>query len=599
MKSKSGRNENISRIGVLMLGFALIWGAMIFRSFHIQVVQGEYYSGRADNQSLKRITRAPERGSILDRNLSPLVVNATIQDSASNSPRSLERVVLNEKNAAQVLGYVGKEKRGMLGLEYAYDEELRGLEGWTYRKMDVQRKFYPGFAQSGKEPQPGMNMVLTIDIRIQEILDAALKDGVIKTEAKSGTAVVMNPHTGEILAMGSYPTFNPNNPSSLKSGHTKNLFVAKTYEPGSTFKLITAAAALDSRSMKVSDSINGDQGRFKIFGDVITDTHKYDKMSFTDAMAWSSNVAFAKIAGKVGDKEFFKYVRAFGFGSPTGIELPAEEKGALKSVDQWSGRTLVTMAMGHEILSTPLQITMAFAAVANGGMLLKPRIIKEWRDSKDNSLIQESEKVEVRQVISEETAAEIRKILKSVVDRGTAENIKSEWLEFAGKTGTAEKYDAEAGKYARDKMVSSFVGMTPASQPALVCAVIIDEPLKFHYGSQAAAPVFKEIMEKIWFDAKLFAYRRPLLNLKENQKEPLAQSTSSSPFKASPDTKIHKPGVMPALEGLVLKDALKLLEQSGVNVKIEGFGKVSYQDPVAGTQLSHNSICTLHLKEDI
>jgi cell division protein FtsI/penicillin-binding protein 2 len=568
------------------------------RTFHVQVVQSDYYSGRADNQSLMRITRKPDRGRILDRNQKPMVVNAKIIDSTAAKPRNLNRVVLNEKSASQILGYVGRDKQGMMGLEYAFEEELRGLDGWSYRKVDVNRNYYPGMEKGGKEPQAGMDMVLTIDSRIQAILDDALKRGVENCEAKSGTAVVVNPHTGEVLAMGTYPSFNPNDPSTIRQGITRNQYISKTYEPGSTFKLITASAALEENTLSEHDSINGDQGRFQIYGDVITDTHEYGMLSFGDAMAYSSNVAFAKIANTVGQRNFFKYVRSFGFGSPTGIELPAEEKGRLKSVDKWSGRTLVTMAMGHEILTTPLQVTMAFATVANGGILLKPRIVKEWRDAKDGSLISSNEPIEVRRVISEETSAKVRVMLKSVVEKGTAKNIKSDWLEFAGKTGTAEVYDSKEGKYDRDRMVSSFMGMAPASQPALVCGVVMDEPGKHKYGAQAAAPVFKEIMEKIWFDPELYTYRRPLLNLNEPVVAKV-KDTGEFDFKSDKIKSLNKSNVMPELEGMVLRDALAMLEESGVKIQINGIGKVKSQTPAAGSEINAKVVAQLELREDI
>jgi len=618
------------RLQVLFLLALAAWGVLIFRTFHIQVVEREYYSDRAENQSTRRILWKPERGRVMDRNYQPLVVNAELPENSEWQPYS-NRVALYGDLAAQVVGTVGKDGDGLLGVEYQFDEELRGVDGFTYRRIDASNHYYPGMEVEGRPPVPGMDLVLTLDMEIQTITEQVLRKGVRELEASRGTAIVMDPRTGEVLSMASYPTFDPNHPSEINRSTTRNGMTGIVYEPGSTFKIVTAAAAIEERTMDLHKTIDGSGGRFKTQGgQIIRDTKDHGVMSFADAMAYSSNVAFAKIANTVGSRRFYRFVRGFGFGTQTGLDLPGEERGQLKPVSDWSGRTLVTMAMGHEILTTPMQVVMAFAAVANGGELLRPRVVKGWRHPETGEMVRSTEKQVTRRVISEETASTIRQLLREVVQRGTGRNLKSNWLDIAGKTGTAEKY--VDGAYDRSLNLSSFVGMVPASNPRFVCMVLVDEPKKYHSGAMTAGPIFKEIMEKIYLSPKLapatsrIVYHAPQAGhkvslwvgrginevkaAKTKLPYPIAVKGSGSLIVAQSvmagasipkgdtlfvTTANIQAGEMPDLSGMTLRDALSLLDPQGLKVKISGKGVVHEQTPAPGTKIQTGAECELKL----
>ena len=283
--------------------------------------------------------------------------------------------------AGQVLGTVGKDGYGQLGLEYFLDKELRGTDGWKYVRQDVKRRYYPGFSERQKEAENGLNVILTLDAKLQGILEHALERGVQKAGARQGVAIVVEPRTGDILAMANYPFYNPNTREATDGETWKNHAVTKVYEPGSTFKAITAAALLEEKLIELGGHHRRRERHATRFGgETIRDTKPHAVISFRDAMAYSSNIVFAKTAPRLKPETFYRYIRSFGFGIKTGVGLPAEESGVLKPVGTWSGRTQSTIAFGHEISATPLQVAMAFAAVANGGMLMKPRIVRGWAD---------------------------------------------------------------------------------------------------------------------------------------------------------------------------------------------------------------------------
>jgi cell division protein FtsI/penicillin-binding protein 2 len=540
---------------------------MVIRVFQIQVVQSGEYASKLERQSLKRVLIRPDRGRILDRNGEALVLNADVKIKVKNNTRALKRLHPYGSLAGQVLGRSGKDGRGQMGIELTLDAELRGVDGWTYRKLDAKRRIYDGFsADAWQEATSGLDVILSIQKEIQEIAETALSHGVRDVKADRGAAIVLDPYTGDILAMASYPEFNPD---ARKVDHhrVKNDAISKSFEPGSTFKMITAAAALEEQHFSIVDTIDANQGVFKIYGDVIRDHTKRGRISFAEAMAYSSNVCFAKIAQAVGREEFYRYVRSFGFGMATGIDLPGEEKGKLKSLDNWSGRTLVTMAMGHEILATPLQMTMAYGAIANGGTLLRPRLIKELRTSRTSRVVQKIEVDSIRRVISDETAAKIRKTLEGVVEYGTARNLKSSKVSISGKTGTAEKYDVKAGRYLYNSQNSSFIGLIPAHNPKYVVMVVVDEPRTFTSGARTAGPIVKEIAEKLYYTPGL-------------KKEEVAH--------------VNHTKEMPNFSGM----SKKQIEVLKTKYKISWLGdgnKVVKQSPKAGTPVRDGSVLELTL----
>jgi len=619
--------RNGDRIRWLIISVAVLWGIFVLRTFQIQVIDGSYYADRAEKQSQRRIIWKPIRGRITDRYGVPFADNVALEGRTS----SQKRIFPQGQLAAQLLGQVGRDGQGLMGLEYLFDENLRGVDGWSHKTVDNKRNYLPGMERVGRPPTPGMDLVLTLERDMQEIVETALAEGVRKLEADGGAALVMDPYTGEILAMASYPTYDPNLVSTGRARSNRNDIVSLVFEPGSTFKLVTASAALEEKAVDPKRKFSGEGGHFVLSnGDVIRDTKDHGEMDMTEAMAFSSNIVFAKIAQEVGQEKFFRYVRSFGFGSPTQVEIPGEESGMLKPVHQWSGRTLMTMAFGHEIMVTPLQMVMAFNAVANGGVLLKPTVVHEWHNSMSDEVIFRNKPDTVRRVMSEETAAQVRQMLREVVQVGTARNIVSRYLDFAGKTGTAEKYNTTTGRYDRSSQISSFIGMVPASNPRYVCLVLVDEPRTATVGAFTAGPVFKEIMERIYFNPKVSPLHFNLaqaavgtvcqdasfigLSRTDAQKRaeashcPLAftgegthvvaQQIASEPgVRLSLTLGDYRRTEMPDVRGLSLRDALEVLGNTRNQVRVDGKGWVSEQFPEPSVPLARGDICRLVLKE--
>jgi cell division protein FtsI/penicillin-binding protein 2 len=575
----------------MTLGFllAVAWLGMLGRVAFVQVAQSDYYRGLAYTQSIRRNVVTPKRGEILDKDLQKLVVNADVElDEAKGAAghakvpaRKLSRVAPMGPLAGQVLGNVNRDGYGQLGLEYFLDRELRGTDGWKYIRHDVKNHYYPGFQENQKAAIDGLNVVLTLDSKLQSVVEHALERGVQKAGARQGVALVVDPFTGDILSMANYPFYNPNTRDLQDAEAWKNQAVCKVYEPGSTFKAITASALMEEELIKPSDTLDGENGSYKIMGEVIRDTHPRGRISFKDAMAFSSNICFAKASTRLKPETFYRYIRSFGFGMKSGVGLPAEESGVLKAVGDWSGRTQATIAFGHEVSATPLQVAMAFSAVANGGMLMKPRIVKAWVDA-DGNAVQESSPKAVRRVISEATAEKVKSLLAAVVEYGTASDIRTDRIPLAGKTGTAEKIDA-TGHYVKGCFNSSFVGMAPVDKPEIVCLILLDEPSQFKYGGQSAAPIFREIVDRMLADPDFSLARRTM---------PVASASMAleAPHGAGDSS------VVPNLMGYGRGDALRALAGTGRGAKMEGEGDVVLsQHPRPGSKASVKDTLVLSL----
>ncbi len=608
--------ERTIRLVFVLTGLSLVWIVLVAKTFYTQVVQSGYYTETLKNQSEKRVMLKPRRGRIYDRNKVLLVGNYNGRERGNLEVRNKFRMYLNENSASHILGNVGWNGRGTMGVEAKLDRELYGLEGWKFKKVDARRRTSVGYKMEGREPSQGLDVVLTIDSKIQDMVEDALANQVEYVNAKSGTAIVLDPHNGEILALANYPDYNANFIKEEGSVF-RNDAIQKVYEPGSTFKLITAAAALEEKKFNTREKIDTEGGRFSIYGDVIRDTHDYGVLSFAEALAYSSNVAFAKIATELGNETFFRYVRSFGFGMRTGVELPAEEKGRLKDVRSWSGRTLSTMAMGHEILVTPLQLVMAVAAIANGGELMRPMLVKSVLNPKDQSLVKENTSTTVRRVVSPETAHQLKLIMKDVVEYGTAKSIKSKNVTYSGKTGTAEKFDWEKKRYSHNKTNASFIGLIPAEDPKYVALVLMDEPEKYTSGARAAGPVFKEIAEnlvvapnenskaKLYFastDAARFSdwsekgrHELNVDSLRENYKVSfkgngdwiVAQSPKAGTYLSVGDSlnfHLGEPGYkIPDFHGMALSRVMEIVENKKIKLSVKGSGRVLKQSPKPGT----------------
>ncbi|MBW3670429.1 MAG: penicillin-binding protein 2 [Acidobacteria bacterium] len=401
----------------------------------------------------------------------------------------------NERLLSSVLGIVGIDGEGLAGVEHSLDKFVRGRPGVVTLLRDARRGMYMVSSDTGDGPVDGHNLVLTIDEVIQYITEHALEQAVEGSGAKSGTAIVVNPHNGAILAMASFPDFDPNAYGSYPQSAWRNRVVQDVYEPGSTFKIVTAAAAIEEGVVTPSELIDCGDGSIVLGPKTVREHggHAYGVISFEDVLVESSNVGTIRVGLRLGPERLYDYSRRFGFGERTGLELPGESVGILRAVDQWSGMSTGVISIGQEIAATPLQVVMATAVIANGGMRVSPRIVDRVVDEDGQTVFQPPPTQPIR-VVSEKTAAVMNEMLKAVVFRGTGGKASLPEYVVAGKTGTAQK--AGPGGYLPNETIASFTGYVPADRPRLAILVAIDEPRTSQYGGEIAAPVFREIAER-------------------------------------------------------------------------------------------------------
>lgn len=406
--------------------------------------------------------------------------------------RESQRIYPKRELAAQVLGYVGLDNEGLGGLEYFYDGKVKGSPGKYFVQVDARRHRF-GRRESGRSG--GDDAVLTIDENIQYITQKALEEAMQQTQAEAGTAIVMNPHTGEILALANSPDFNPNSYKLSSSETWKNRAVQSIYEPGSTFKIITVAAALEEGLTTPDEVIDCQMGGIVLAGHTIHDHERLGMLTTEQIVEKSSDVGAIKLGLRLGDRRFYKYIRAFGFGQPSGVDLPGEAKGIARDPSQWSKISVGAISMGQEVGVTPLQILRAVAAIANDGVAARPYVVRSILDS--NNKVVMTNTPQYTRVVSARTAVTMKKILEGVVLEGTGRRAKLDGWTAAGKTGTAQKIDPQNGRYFRDKYVASFVGFTPVNNPEAAIIVVLDSPAgALHQGGQVAAPSWKIIAEQ-------------------------------------------------------------------------------------------------------
>lgn len=625
-------NFYIEPLGIIKFITLGCVGVLLWQTFNIQVLNQDVYKAKTKSMVMDTKNVYADRGRIMDRN--GIVFADNYRDTA-NRNLDYSRIFLQGKLAAQIVGKVGYNGTGSMGMERRFDSRLRGNGGFRLSVKDAHQREIYGRSEKVAEAEPGKNLVLTIDRNMQEIVEKALKDGVKEFNATSASAVVVDPFTGEILAMASYPTFDPNSKTQGVGRMSKNDIVSMSYEPGSTFKVITAAAALENGVVDTT-KIYKDEGRcwrWNTRSEQICDTHVYGDMNMGEAMVQSSNIVFAKIASEVGAERLYRMARNFGFGMRTSEDFEGEESGKLLQPYELTrdDRTLKTMGFGHAVSVTPIQMVMAYAAVANGGKLMEPMIVKEWRDA-DGNLVEKKEPVEVRRVISEKTAAKIRKMLNNVVNSGTAKRVASKKLPdilFGGKTGTAEKFNQETGRYDRNSQVASFIGLAPVEDTRYVCLVLVDDPQGMHVGGLTAGPIFRRIMEAVYYhpelspashnlqhvrldnrcdvdfvglsarDAKELARKKgcPVAFRGDGNRVVSQRSDMSDNGKVSLMLGEVSATKMPNLAGLSLKDALEIMGNIRMNVEYTGKGRVVSQSPKADEEIHKGLTCKLTLKE--
>lgn len=552
MAAPLGRGRRYITLLLLLCGF----GVVLFRLATLQVLQAAELTVKADRQHQKTVSLEGVRGTIVDRRGKMLAMNLEVPSvfgvpTALDSPaktaralspvlhvradelerklrqdrgfvwlarkldpeqgRRLERmsiegigIVLEGRRfypkgplLSHVLGFAGMDGEGLEGIERRYESHLHGEKRVTVLQRDaLGRTVFPKELSNEQSPAPGHQLILTIDEVIQYVVEKELEEAVARAEAKSGTMIVLDPSTGALLASAVSPRFDPNAVSALRPDRWRNRVLTDAYEPGSTMKAILAAAAIEERVMKSDTLVFGEQGRMAIGNTTIHDHEKLGWLSFAQVIQKSSNVGAAKAGIALGEQRFYRYLQSFGFGERTEIDLPGEAAGLLKHPREWGGRTLASISMGQEIGVTPMQMVSAVAAIANGGVLMRPYVVSEIRDAQGQTLKEVLPHVK-RRVISPETARTVTTILEGVVTDGTGGKAAIAGFRVAGKTGTAQKIDSRTGRYSASQFVSSFVGYVPANNPRLAMIVVIDEPRGESWGGTVAAPVFNRVGEQV------------------------------------------------------------------------------------------------------
>jgi len=647
--------ERLVRLRLMLITLsACLWVLVIMvRLVQLQVLGRAFFERQASRQSERTINLDPRRGAIVDRNGHPLAVSVDaesiyavpqdIEDAAGTAaalgralsldggarkelqallekPRAfvwvrrkvdptvaravralqLDGVGLLTENrryypqrelAAHVIGYVGLDNTGMSGIEYTFENAIRGHAATVLIRTDARRR---ALDHKEKPSTEGHTVVLTIDESIQHVVERELERSVQETGSIAGVAVVMDPRTGEILALANRPTFNPNKFGAYPSSRWRNRAVADAYEPGSMFKIITAAAGLEEKVVDPDEMIDCGHGFLEVAGIRINDHKVFDQLSFRDVMAKSSDVGVARVAQRLGRDNFNRYLRHFGFGAATGVELPGESGGLLRPLNRWSALSLPTLSFGQEIGVTALQMTAAVAAVANGGYLMKPTIIRQIEDS-EGRVVRAARPTAVRRVLDPATADRLTDILRGVVLKGTGHRAAIPGYAVAGKTGTAQKVEP-GGKYSMVDHVASFVGFVPASRPALVVLVSLDTPKgPANEGGDVAAPLFARIAEPALRrlavppddpDRVLRARGLPSDNVHLAAYEPVPAASPTSP---------SEPGFMPDLRGASAREGATSAARLGLIVELKGSGRVVKQAPEPGAEIEAGMTCVLQL----
>ena len=636
--------EKWARIRIIMIGtvFGMMFLSVVGRAFYLQILQHEKLVKKADKQHQYKVDIPPTRGSILDRNGTTLAESIHM-DSCYAEPRRIndvdgtagvlapilgvpkdelvaklsvnksfiwierwlapdiairvknmklpgigfvpetKRFYPNMEIAAHVVGFTGHDPNGLEGIELKYDSTILGNSGLMISERDALGRNIAVANTVIKDSSPGKSVVLTLDKTIQFIAEKELAKAVKESNAKSGMALVMESDTGKVLAMANYPTFNPNAYSRYSNAELRNHVVVDSFEPGSTFKVFTIAAALDSGSIKANDLYNCENGNFRIADRIIHDDHPQSRLSVSEIIKYSSNIGTAKIAVKMGEEKLSSYLRNFGFGGRTGIDLPGESPGSLKK--RWYGIDLATISFGQGVSLSTIQLVSAISAIANGGNLMRPYLVEQILDD-SGAVAQKFEPQVVRRVISTETAQKVTKMMETVTGKGgTGTNAALDGYRVAGKTGTSQKVDPVTRTYSPTKRIGSFVGFVPADKPKLTIAVIIDEPQGNKYGGVVAAPAFREIAQnslaylKIQPNLPITASARPA-ELK-TAPSPAAESLSDGNASESAD----EGATMPNFSGMSMRRVLQVMEKRGINIRLIGSGRASEQNPPSGYKI--------------
>jgi cell division protein FtsI (penicillin-binding protein 3) len=646
------------RIRLVAIGFAAAFLLIGVRAFHLQVLNQDEWRKRAERQHQKIIPLAPQRGTIYDRNGEELAVSVEVDsiyieptkvteparaasllaqslslpaasvraklDSKRGflwlkrqvTPRESEQVRAfglegvnfirehrrfypNSEIGAQVVGFTGLDPEGLEGVELKYDSVILGQGGYLVTERDALGRGIGSSDPVIQGESRGSDVYLTIDKNLQYLAEKELAAGVRSARAKAGTVVVLDPDTGRILAMASQPDYNPNAFNRYRPSQWRNRSLCDTFEPGSTFKVFLLAAALNEGVVRLNQTIDCEQGSFKVGGKVIRDHHPHGRLTVAEILKVSSNIGFAKIGKAMERERFHRYISGFGFGAKTGVDLPGEVNGLVRKPSQWFEIDLAAISFGQGITVTPLQLAAATAAIANGGNLMAPYVVERVVNSYGETQELHDPRV-VRRVVSPEVARQVRELMSMTTEVGGTGTLASvPGFRVAGKTGTAQKADPVTGGYSVDKRVSSFVGFVPAETPRLVILVVMDEPDGQVYGGLVAAPVFSRIAAQ----ALQYLKVAPTLPVKENplptieQVKAMGQAETEAPVLAAAAANAGEEGapavaaapLMPNCMGLSYRQVLQAMQRTGINIKPSGSGRVVEQSPAPGLPISYGN----------
>jgi cell division protein FtsI (penicillin-binding protein 3) len=669
------RNPRVRWLVVFVL--ALVWmGAVFARLGYLQLFRYSEYLAKAQRQQLRVRETTPKRGSIFDRNGHELAVSLPVDycfaDSSEINDNDMvaellsrvlnvapeeigaklaephpfpvlarkltpeiaariealnlrgiyvqkepERVYPQRSLASQVIGYVNVDQQGQGGIEYALDKLIRGKPGHTLVTKDARRR---GVDRSEVAAQPGSSVTLTIDENIQYIAEKELAAAMSDTKAKSGSIVIEDPNSGELLAVANWPTFDSNEPSAFEDDVRMNRAVAAAYEPGSTFKIITLASAFENGVANPSDLVDCQNGSIVVAGRLIHDWHPFGTLSVAQVLAHSSDVGSIKIALRDGASNLYQTARKFGIGELTGIDLPGENRGLFRPLEHWTPSSIGSIAIGQEVSVTPVQTTTFVSAIANGGLIHRPHIVKSVGSGPANGIEKTSDSEPApRRAIDSRIAATLRELMAGVILEGTGKPAALNGWTDAGKSGTAQKIDPATGHYSPDKYVTSFVGFAPVSDPVITVLVVIDSPIGAHHGGEVAGPIFRRVAEQVlqYLDTphdipvvpavEMAARRRDASKLDaiedaeelqaandrdkkspEAAPQPAAEVVSAA---SAPTVEFGgEPGVtVPSLSGQSVRGVTEACSKLGLTPVLVGTGFALDQSPQAGARVNRGS----------
>ena len=672
-RSTSDAKPLTAKRSLILAGVLVVWIlAIILRLYDLQIIQYVQLLARAERQQQRTVEIAPKRGTIYDRHMHPLAMSLSVdsvyavpaeisdpgmvadllapilgldakdlegrfktyrsfcwvkrkitsQQSARIRALNLKGVYFQKESkrfypdgelAAQVLGYVGMDDNGLGGVEYEMNKQIKGRPGKILLTTDARHQSFRSTEWRG---EPGENVVLTLDEDIQYIAEKALAKAVTKFHAAGGTVIVQDPNTGEILAIANQPTFDPNHYDKFPAINRINRAISWNYEPGSTFKLVTVSAALNEHLAMPNDVINCQEGQIVLAGHVIHDHERFGDLTVAQILMHSSDVGAIKLGLRLGEARLYQYIQRFGFGSRLNLDLPGEEVGLVRPPDRWSGIAIGEISMGQGIGVTPLQMVSAYSAIANGGVLIEPRVVREvFRGHNHES----SPPPLARRIVTPQTAAYMREMLAGVVLDGTGRSAQLNGYSAGGKTGTAQKIDA-SGRYSHRQYVASFIGFAPVEKPAITILVVIDTPVGQIYGAEVAAPAFKSIAEQtlrylnvpqdnpsrsLQLISRSLAKSPRKNEADEEESLPVdSESTGAStrpiepvsysewPSAASKGTVLLDDGPMvavPNFAGLSARRVSEECQSLGLGMDMSGSGLAVDQDPAPGTQVRAGS----------